>query len=260
MSENRIRGEVPIFKSPIIKIVNLSRNQLTGRIPNDIGDTGGKGGRGNTPLQVFDLKYNRLSGTIPESIGDISTNLMKLDLSHNKLVGKCCNWQQLQIFPKTRLISFRQKCRWHIFYLFLSGTIPETLGSLLKMESLSLSHNKLHGSIPAQLLRSDMEQLKQIFIMGNLLSGTVPPSLADLPNIKNLLIGDNKFTGTIPSKLCDLNLNEVYFQPKNQTPFHLESGRTGCNSIACPAGYRSLEASIFLLDVDLFFVHSSKYF
>jgi len=57
-----------------------------------------------------------------------------------------------------------------------------------------------------------MEQLKQIFVHGNLLSGTVPIGLADLPNLSNLFIDDNKFTGTIPPELCDLNLNEVYFQ------------------------------------------------
>eukprot|EP00592_Proboscia_alata_P019329 CAMPEP_0194404824 /NCGR_PEP_ID=MMETSP0176-20130528/3331_1 /TAXON_ID=216777 /ORGANISM="Proboscia alata, Strain PI-D3" /LENGTH=235 /DNA_ID=CAMNT_0039203357 /DNA_START=105 /DNA_END=808 /DNA_ORIENTATION=+ len=131
-SENKVRGETPIFQSPKIQVVNLSRNQLTGKIPDNIGDTGGKK---SSSLLVFDLKYNRVSGTIPKSFGDISTNLMELDLSNNKLFGK----------------------------------IPKSLGKLLKMQGIFLSNNKLHGPIPSQLLHSDMEQLKQIFVHGNLL-------------------------------------------------------------------------------------------
>ena len=155
------------------------------------------------------------------------------------------------------------------------------------MEGLFLSNNKLHGSIPSKLLHSGMEQLKQIFVHGNLLSGTVPVGLADLPNLKNLFIDDNKFTGTMPPEICKLNLNEAFFQPEvlllsgddrksvdteekndgidvrnlhgnHRSLLDLETERTGCNSIACPAGYRSSEVSIMFLDVDLFTVHSSK--
>lgn len=54
---------------------------------------------------------------------------------------------------------------------------------------------------------------------------------------------DNKLTGTVPKELCDMNLNGVFFQDTSESSGLdcSEAGcdRDGCNSIACPAGYRS---------------------
>ncbi|KAJ4782650.1 Receptor-like protein 12 [Rhynchospora pubera] len=69
--------------------LNLSRNQLSGMIPHNIGNL--------TSLEVLDLSMNLLSGTIPSSLSHL-TSLDTLNLSHNKLTGKIPSGPQLQTF------------------------------------------------------------------------------------------------------------------------------------------------------------------
>jgi hypothetical protein len=93
-----------------------------------------------------------------------------------------------------------------------------------------------------------------------MLSGTLPASLADLSDLSTLFVDDNKLTGTIPPELCALDLNEAFFHDTGDLPNvdssyselfgsrHLQRGdptseRDGCTSIACPAGYKSLDSN-----------------
>ncbi|KAJ4878134.1 receptor like protein 55 [Raphanus sativus] len=61
-----------------LKLLNLSRNSLSGEIPNKIGDL--------ASLQNLSLAYNRFSGPIPSSVSSLS-RLTHLDLSGNQLNG-----------------------------------------------------------------------------------------------------------------------------------------------------------------------------
>jgi len=69
--------------------LNLSRNNLIGNIPSNIGKL--------ASLEFLDLSRNQLVGSIPTSLTQID-RLSMLDLSHNYLTGKIPISTQLQSF------------------------------------------------------------------------------------------------------------------------------------------------------------------
>ncbi|KAL3516531.1 hypothetical protein ACH5RR_023433 [Cinchona calisaya] len=77
-----IFGEIPACISsslPILRIFDLVGNQISGKIPADIGSLGW--------LTILNLTDNKLTGGIPPSIVNLGS-LMHLDLSNNKLAGE----------------------------------------------------------------------------------------------------------------------------------------------------------------------------
>ncbi|KAH0728039.1 hypothetical protein KY284_003904 [Solanum tuberosum] len=72
-----------------LRSLNLSKNNLTGRIPNDIGDM--------KVLESVDLSENQLYGQIPQSFSSLTT-LGYLNLSDNNLSGMIPLSTQLQSF------------------------------------------------------------------------------------------------------------------------------------------------------------------
>jgi hypothetical protein len=103
---------------------------------------------------------------------------------------------------------------------------------------------------------------EEIFLNGNSLTGTIPVALADLKNLKLLFVHNNNLTGTIPRELCSLKLNEIFYHDfprrrralKQQVTYTVYTTtkkrsrsqqrtlmeRDGCNSIACPVGFKSV--------------------
>jgi len=81
LSKNYLSGEIPEKITQLIHLgaLNLSWNQLTGNIPNDIGSL--------TDLENLDLSHNHLSGPIPPSMASM-TFLSLLNLSYNNLSGQ----------------------------------------------------------------------------------------------------------------------------------------------------------------------------
>ncbi|XP_015688457.1 tyrosine-sulfated glycopeptide receptor 1-like [Oryza brachyantha] len=79
--------ELPLYKTPSLqyriasafpKVLNLSNNNFSGVIPQDIGQL--------KSLDILSLSSNSLSGEIPQQLGNL-TNLQVLDLSKNHLTG-----------------------------------------------------------------------------------------------------------------------------------------------------------------------------
>ena len=91
----------------------------------------------------------------------------------------------------------------------MGGEIPGELGSLTKLEILSLSSNQLTGEIPAQL--GDLANLTGLYLWGNELSGEIPEELGSLTKLEILSLDSNQLTGEIPAQLGDLaNLTGLY--------------------------------------------------
>ncbi|KAF3776801.1 Receptor-like protein 12 [Nymphaea thermarum] len=78
--EETIKGEYRLFKEVTkdLIIIDLSSNNFTGRIPQEIGSL--------TSLYVLNISRNHLVGSIPESFGKLQ-QMESLDLSHNQLSG-----------------------------------------------------------------------------------------------------------------------------------------------------------------------------
>ncbi|GKV45697.1 hypothetical protein SLEP1_g52755 [Rubroshorea leprosula] len=89
LSRNNLTGRIPeeITTIPALTILNLSMNHLNGSIPNKIGNL--------RWLESLDLSHNQLSGQIPQSLSNL-TSLSYLNLSYNNLTGKIPSGNQLE--------------------------------------------------------------------------------------------------------------------------------------------------------------------
>ena len=164
--------------------LQLSRNQLTGEIPPELG--------GLSNLTWLDLSRNGLTGEIPPELGGLS-NLTGLSLDENQLTG--------QIPPELGGLS-----NLTVLYLYgnqLTGEIPPELGDLSNLESLGLSHNQLTGEIPPEL--GGLSNLESLWLHENRLTGEIPPELGGLSNLESLWLHENRLTGEIPPELGSLS-------------------------------------------------------
>ena len=83
----------------------------------------------------------------------------------------------------------------------LAGSIPAELGNLTSLTWLSLRDNGLTGSIPAAL--GNLTNLDSLILNNNGLTG-IPPELGNLTNLGTLYLQFNDFTGSFPAMLLDL--------------------------------------------------------
>ncbi|MCL7037292.1 hypothetical protein MKW94_019271 [Papaver nudicaule] len=162
-----------------LKTLNLSHNHISGEIPTNIGNFGS--------LQSLDLSFNNFSGEIPESFNSLGS-LEVLRMNQNGLSG---------VLPKGLL-----KCE-NVVSIDVSrngivGGLPDGFGaSFLKLQSLDLSENGIHGR------SSDFSGLKSLTylnVSGNFFQGSVMGVFQDPLQVIDL--SRNQFRG---------HLSQVHF-------------------------------------------------
>ncbi|GLT35955.1 hypothetical protein SLA2020_103640 [Shorea laevis] len=117
------------------------------------------------------------------------------------------------------------------------GLMPDWLGKLTSLTFLDLSksmylfNNQLSGSIPDSI--EQLSKLESIDLSDNQLNGRIPNSIGKLSNLETLLVDDNSLEGVISeahfanlSKLTKLNIgvNNLNCEMKSdwRPPFHLK--------------------------------------
>uniref|UniRef100_A0A0E0KVY9 non-specific serine/threonine protein kinase n=1 Tax=Oryza punctata TaxID=4537 RepID=A0A0E0KVY9_ORYPU len=220
LSGNHITGSIPQKNCSLasIEILDLSNNNLSGSIPRCV----------SASLSLLNLYGNSLSGNISDDLFNTS-NLMYLDMRHNKLTGNL-NW--LRHLDKIKTLSLG----WNDF----EGQINPNLCKLKCPRIIDFSHNSqahCHHVLATSLVRV-IRQLKAYIIVhdpidftfatkggqytygynffylmsgidlsGNMLSGEIPWELGDLSHIKSLNLSNNFFTGQIPASFA--NMSEI---------------------------------------------------
>ncbi|AES64030.1 LRR receptor-like kinase family protein [Medicago truncatula] len=119
-----------------LQVLDLSSNFITG----DIADTIEAMSCSNQSLMLLDLSYNQLTGKLPHSLGKF-TNLFRLDISRNTV-----NSHSGVSGPIPTSIGNLSNLR--SLYLegnMMNGTIPESIGQLTKLFSLHLLENDWKG-------------------------------------------------------------------------------------------------------------------
>ena len=129
----------------------------------------------------LDLSGNELTGPVPATLGDLEL-LETLNLSGWR-------WD-----PASR--------QWITNTKALIGRIPDELGRLEHLRSLSLSDNELTGRIPDAL--GNLANLRSLSLSGNELTGRIPDALGNLANLRSLSLSGNELTGPIPAELVNL--------------------------------------------------------
>ncbi|XP_057981070.1 receptor-like protein EIX2 [Malania oleifera] len=146
--------------------LRLARSGLGGGIPSSLGNL--------CRLKDLDLSHNQLTGGVSEFLGNSSPcfegKLEYLDLSWNGLTGQ---------LPSQALRGFGNLSFFDISSNAFSGPIPESLGSLSKLQALYMSNNSLDG-IVTELHFANLTSLMSFFASSNPLilqvsSDWVPP-------------------------------------------------------------------------------------
>ncbi|KAL1327089.1 hypothetical protein HN51_037183 [Arachis hypogaea] len=96
----------------------------------------------------------------------------------------------------------------------IGGTIPSTLPSTLKR--LSLSENKLNGSIPDAL--SMLIQLTELSLNNNHLTGQIPDVFLQFTSLTNMNLSGNNLSGQLPPSIVNLS---------SLTTLHLQNNQLG---------------------------------
>ncbi|EMS63539.1 Polygalacturonase inhibitor [Triticum urartu] len=137
---------------PNLSGINLSRNRLTGAIPPMF--------LSKSADQVYLwLSHNNLTGPVPA--GFAAVNFAHLDLSRNDLTGDASG-----LFGRGKELQYIDLSR-NDFDFDLSGVVlPEQL------YFVDVSHNAIHGSIPAQV--ASLSNLQFFNVSYNRLCGPVP--------------------------------------------------------------------------------------
>ncbi|XP_057990155.1 receptor-like protein EIX2 [Hevea brasiliensis] len=208
LSSNLFEGHIPLPSVPIL-VLDLSNNQLSGPIPNRLGEVlattrffslSGNQLTGVIPIslgdmmsaQVIDLSRNNLTGSIPSNLGNCSS-LKVLDLQHNNLSCEIPgSLSQLNMLQTLHLSNNK-----------FSGEIPSFLHNWSSLETLDLGYNRLTGNIPPWT-SNVFPNLRILSLRSNTLSGEIPPELSNLSSLQILDLAENELNGTIPASFINL--------------------------------------------------------
>ncbi|KAH9544945.1 hypothetical protein CY35_12G021600 [Sphagnum magellanicum] len=245
-----------------LEILTISNNPgLVGPLPSTIGQL--------QSLVLLDLHNNSLNGTIPvlsgltslnelllngnaltgqladvfqnlgsNTINNVSTELLTLDLSSNRLTGVfnistiCESFLLIQQLNLSRnqlngTLDFRQLSSTigvsvpilDLSFNNFSGdllTINNSKTNLASFEVLLLNNNQLTGDFPNLTLATDLTTLN---LSTNKLSGSLPPSIWASPNIIVLDLSENNFSNNLPN--LPVVKESIFICPESLTNLNL---------------------------------------
>ncbi|XP_070665204.1 probable LRR receptor-like serine/threonine-protein kinase At3g47570 [Malus domestica] len=214
--DNKFTGNIPasLSNASRLQLFDCGENGLTGTPPalgslqslawlninsNRLGN--GKAGDLNflkflancSSLEFLDLVANQFGGELPVSTSNLSTTLGDLFLGGNLIHGSI----PLGIGNLVNLVSLAMEDN------YFSGTLPEEIGMLQKLEILYLGDNNLSGPIPSSL--GNLTSLIGLHLDGDRFAGNIPPSLGDCQHLLELGLSGNNLTGTIPKEIFGLS-------------------------------------------------------
>jgi Leucine-rich repeat (LRR) protein len=199
-----LTGEIPstLTQARRLRHVDFTWCSLSGSIPTDIGTL--------VHLETLLLGHNQLAGSIPESLCDLS-QLFAFRCGANFLSGQ---------LPRCNTPSGAQFVKLTDFYAEsndFSGTIPDWVCSVTKMERFFLEGNVLSGAIPPCIRK--WSNLEKLSLADNLLEGTLPDDLGVLfQNLTILTLRGNYLTGPLPTSIQ--NLTKVGWFDLGHNSFH----------------------------------------
>ncbi|XP_028116800.1 receptor-like protein 6 [Camellia sinensis] len=208
LSSNHLSGEIISLITNLTHLISLdlSINQLRSPTPRSLSEL--------KNLETLDLTFNNLSGFELEIFLmlknliflDLSgfeknpdilpwDNLLKLDLSYNRLQGP------LPIPPLST-------CSYSVSHSGLTGKLPPLICQLSSLYVFDLSNNNLTGTI-LPCLSNFSDSLKVLNLKGNNFQGPIPHSYNRGNKLKMIDFSDNKLQGKVPRSLASCTELEI---------------------------------------------------
>ncbi|XP_022746294.1 brassinosteroid LRR receptor kinase-like [Durio zibethinus] len=199
LHSNNLFGQVPSTLQHLVgmRILDLSKNQLTGSISAWIGDK-------LSNLEVLNLRSNHFQAYIPDQICALKS-LHFLDLGYNNISGAIpkCFSNQSDIATKRPSgfmdgpLEFGLGLTLYLrALLVMRGREDEYSTTLGLVTGIDLSVNSLSGEIPKEL--GNLKWLRSLNLSGNLLTGQIPENIGNL-ELESLDLSMNRLHGQIPS-------------------------------------------------------------
>ncbi|KAL9323956.1 hypothetical protein ACSQ67_008813 [Phaseolus vulgaris] len=186
LSNNKLNGTFPSFiqnsswcSRHIFRALNLSYNQITGKIPESIRLLSG--------LEVLSLERNSFQGDVTESHLSNFSKLYYLYLSHNSLSLKFVSgW-----VPPFRLSYLGlASCK-------LGPSFPSWLQTQNSLIELDLSDNELNDFVP-EWFWNKLQIMNKLNMSHNNLIGSILDMKLKLPYRPSINLNSNRFEGTVP--------------------------------------------------------------
>ncbi|ESQ50797.1 hypothetical protein EUTSA_v10023121mg, partial [Eutrema salsugineum] len=174
-------------------------------------------------LERLNLSESSFTGQIPTQILQL-TNLLSLDLSSS---SSSFLWETSfsGIIPDS-IGNLKHLTSLTLQESDFSGRIPSSLGNISNLSRLLLStnhftvfnvgRNKLTGNFPSALL--NLTKLRFISLSSNQFTGFLPPNIGQLSKLDGFLAGSNSFTGAVPASLFKISsLTNIYLEDNQLT-------------------------------------------
>ncbi len=191
LSNNNLIGELPEIPYPALQDLfnlDLAVNQISGSIPNSIGDL--------QQLSAISLQSNKFSGDIPSSIYRLQ-NAGSLNLSNNELTGKVSN--SIANMTNLNVIDLSGN--------LLDGELPRGIGSITNLQYLYLTDNYFDSRIPGEY--ENLTNLVHFSIAGNSnVHGSLPGYFMSFSNLTGLFLDATNLEGTIPESIISLTMTD----------------------------------------------------
>eukprot|EP01012_Entosiphon_sulcatum_P029829 TRINITY_DN3651_c0_g1_i1.p1 TRINITY_DN3651_c0_g1~~TRINITY_DN3651_c0_g1_i1.p1 ORF type:complete len:1550 (-),score=193.13 TRINITY_DN3651_c0_g1_i1:56-4669(-) len=202
LRNNSFAGVLPaaIFSFPLLQVVDVSLNSLSGTIPVFWPATGTLG------LRLLNLSNNNFAGTLSNPTFSISQQPLEVfSISHNPNLRGSFPSRLFTVLKNVRIIEAA--------YTGLSGAIPTDLPALPYLQQLALSNSQFsslpYGVGSAQLQRVELDrnnfqgalpdwvfspQLRVLQVQGNGLAGPINFPSGVMPSLQLIDLSDNQFT------------------------------------------------------------------
>lgn len=174
-----------MYKLPNLNVLDLSRNQLSGRIPSfPIGM--------KSNIVDIDLSYNQLSGDLPNSL---PPNLVSLALRGNSISGflRKTTFQSLKYLEVVELTANK-----------LYGRIEGWFFLLPSLQQVNLSNNSINSINVWKPTKGLGERLVAADLSFNKIEGELSENFAEFPSLVSLSMKSNRLRGQIPMKYAKL--------------------------------------------------------
>lgn len=98
---------------------------------------------------------------------------------------------------------------------YITGTLPDTIGSLLRLNLLEVQANQIKGTVPSTF--RNLQSMSQLYLFDNYLSGSLTnvfdPSVQ--VNLTQVQVNNNQFTGPLPGILFGTRQLSVFIGSLN---------------------------------------------